>query len=165
VNDRNEFSLPEELEELGGRLVEARPQLSALELDRVKGRAIAQAGRATRQGKGPFMRSRLATIMVAFALVLGGTGIVWAAAGGNPGSGGSSGSASNNQYCPPSSPGGGKPKHGHGHGHGHGGNKCGHEEGGGGDEGNGHKGGDESKGHKGGDEGNGHKGGDNGKKH
>jgi hypothetical protein len=99
----NEFSLPEELSELGGRLAEERPELSPLELDRIKVRAIAQAGRATRQRKGQFMRSRLATIMAAFALVLGGTGIVWAASSG----GGSTDSASQKQYCPPQSKAGG----------------------------------------------------------
>jgi hypothetical protein len=119
MNRREEFSLPEYLSELGGRLTEARPELSPPQLDGIKARAVARAGRATRQGKGQFMKSRLATIMAAFALVLGGTGIVYAAAGGNPGSGGSSGSAPNNQYCPPSSNGAGKPKHQGG------GNKCG----------------------------------------
>lgn len=110
MKNENEFSLSEELEELGWRLAEARPELSPLELDSIKARVIAPGGRATRHGKGQFMRSRLATIMLAFALVLGGTGVVWAAAGGTPGSGGSSGSAPNNQYCPPSSNGAGKTK-------------------------------------------------------
>jgi hypothetical protein len=119
MNEQNELSLPDDLEELGGRLSRERPQLSAIELDRIKTRAIAQAGRATRQGKGQFMRSRLATILAAFALVVGGSGLVWAAAGGNPGSGGSSDSAPNSQYCPPSSNDPGKPKHQGG------GNKCG----------------------------------------
>jgi hypothetical protein len=119
MNGEDESSLPEELSELGGRLAKTRPELSPLELDGIKARAIAQAGRATRPGKGQFMRTRLATILAAFALVLGGTGIVWAAAGGLPGKGGSSGSAPNNQYCPPSSNGAGEPKHQGG------GNKCG----------------------------------------
>jgi hypothetical protein len=104
MTSRNEFSLPEELSELGGRLAEARPELSPLELDGIKARAVAQAGRATRPGKGQFMRTRLASILAAFALVLGGTGIVWAAAGGG---GGGGGSASKKQYCPPTSGGGG----------------------------------------------------------
>ena len=107
---REEFSLPEELSELGGRLTEARPELSPLELDGIKARAVARASRATRPGKGHFMRRRLATIMATFALVLGGTGIVWAARGGSPGHGGSSGSAPHTQYCPPSSNNGGKNK-------------------------------------------------------
>jgi hypothetical protein len=104
MKNENEFSLSEELDELGGRLAEARPELSPLELDSIKARVIAPGGRATRHGKGQFMRSRLATIMAAFALVLGGTGIVWAAAGGIPGGGGSAGKK---QYCPPTSGGGG----------------------------------------------------------
>jgi hypothetical protein len=120
MRNRNEFSLPEELEELGGRLAEARPELSPLELDGIKIRAIAGTGRASRQREGQFMRSRLATIMLAFALVLGGTGVVWAGAGGHLGSGGSSSSAGNSQYCPPKSHAPGKPKHQGG------GNKCGH---------------------------------------
>jgi hypothetical protein len=130
MNERNEFSLPDDLEELGERLSKERPRLSAIELDQIKAGAMTRAGRATRQGKGQFMRSRLATIVAAFALVVGGGGAVWAAAGGDPGSGGSSGSAPNNQYCPPSSNNPGHPKHegggnkcghgGHGHGHGHG---------------------------------------------
>jgi hypothetical protein len=123
MNDRNEFSLPEELEELGGRVTKERPQLSALQFDDLKARAMARAGRATRQGKGQFMRSRLATIMVAFALVVGGTGIVWAAAGGIPGPPSDGGSASNKQYCPPTSHGGPKPKHAPQGG----GNKCGQQ--------------------------------------
>src|SRR4051812_26946900 len=122
MNERDEFSLPDDLEELGGRLSQERPRLNALELDRIKTRAMAQAGRANRQGKGRFMRSRLATTLAAFALVVGGGGAVWAAAGGNPGSAGSSGSAPNHQYCPPSS---------HNPGHQGGGNKCGHDGGGG----------------------------------
>jgi hypothetical protein len=107
---REELSLPEDLSELGERLAEARLELSPLELDGIKARAIAQAGRAKRPGKGHFMRRRLATIMASFALVLGGTGIVWAAKGGSPGHGGSSGSAPHQQYCPPSSNQGGKNK-------------------------------------------------------
>jgi hypothetical protein len=99
-----------ELEELGDRLATARPQMSPLELDDVKARVTTAAGRGPQRGKGQPMKSRLATVMAAFALVLGGSGVVWAAAGGIPGKGGSSGSAPNNQYCPPSSNGAGKPK-------------------------------------------------------
>jgi hypothetical protein len=101
MTTEDHFSLPDELSELGGRLAQSRPQLSALELDKVKARAVARAGREQRQGKGQFMKTRLATLMAAFALVLGGTGIVWAASGGS----GGTGSTANNQYCPPSSPG------------------------------------------------------------
>jgi hypothetical protein len=130
MSTEDHFSRPDELSELGGRLAKGRPQLSALELDKVKARAIAQAGREQRRGKGQFMRTRLATTMAAFALVLGGTGIVWAGAGGI----GDGGSAAHKQYCPPKSPNaGGHPpcgkakghhKHHHhnnnnGHGHNH----------------------------------------------
>ena len=66
------------------------------------------------------MKSRLASILVVAGLLVGGTSGVLAATGGIPGSGGNSNSAANSQYCPPSSPGAGKPKHGEG------GNKCGH---------------------------------------
>jgi hypothetical protein len=66
------------------------------------------------------MKSRLASILVVTGLVVGGTSGVLAATGGVPGSGGGSSSASKSQYCPPSSPGAGKPKHVDG------GNKCGH---------------------------------------
>src|SRR5213592_374736 len=108
----NEKRLPPELEELGARLRDERPEASALELDRIKSRVLMLASRsASRQGKGSFMKSRLATIVVVFGLLAGGAGGVFAAAGGNPGSGGSSGSAPQKQYCPPSSNNPGIPKH------------------------------------------------------
>jgi hypothetical protein len=113
--------LPAELEQFGEGLRDERPQASALELDRIKTRAMAQAARAaSARAKGPFMKARVASILVVLGLVMGGTGGVLAATGGVPGSGGSSGSASNDQYCPPSSNDAGKPKHEGG------GNKCGH---------------------------------------
>jgi hypothetical protein len=121
MRQSNEERLPAELEEFGQRLSDERPQPSPLELDRIKTRAMTQASRATSpRMKGRPMKSRLASILVVSGLVVGGTTGVLAATGGVPGSGGSSGSASKTQYCPPSSPGGGKPKHGEG------GNKCGH---------------------------------------
>ena len=121
MRQSNEEWLPAELEEFGRRLRDDRPQPSPLELDRIKTRAMTQASRAASpRMKGTPMKSRLASILVVTGLVVGGTSGVLAATGGVPGSGGSSGSASKTQYCPPSSPGGGKPKHGEG------GNKCGH---------------------------------------
>jgi hypothetical protein len=110
MEDWNQKQLPSDLEEVGRRLREARPEANPLELDTIKTRALQASRSASRQGKGRTVRSRLATIVVAFALLVGGTAIVMAAAGGNPGSGGSSGSAPNNQYCPPSSNADGKPK-------------------------------------------------------
>jgi hypothetical protein len=117
----NEERLPAELEEFGQRLRDERPQPSPLELDRIKTRAMTQASRAASpRMKGRPMKSRLASILVVAGLLVGGTSGVLAATGGIPGSGGNSNSAANSQYCPPSSPGGGKPKGGEG------GNKCGH---------------------------------------
>jgi hypothetical protein len=116
----HEEQLPAELEEFGQRLRDQRPQPSPLELDRIKTRAMTQASRAASpRMKGTPMKSRLATILVVAGLAVGGTSGVLAATGGIPGSGGNSGSASKAQYCPPSSPGAGKPKHQGG------GNKCG----------------------------------------
>lgn len=120
MTQSNEKSLPAELEQFGQRLRDERPQASPLELDRIKTRAMTQATRAASvRMKGTFMKSRLAGILVVLGLLVGGTSGVLAASGGVPGSGGSSGSAPNNQYCPPSSNGAGKPKHQDG------GNKCG----------------------------------------
>ena len=89
-----------------------RAELTPVELDTVKRGVLAKA---TRQGgRGMFLRSRLAVLLIA-GLVASGGGAVLAASGGSS----SNGSSSNSQYCPPNSPGHGKPKH-HG-----GGNKCG----------------------------------------
>jgi hypothetical protein len=110
-----------ELRELGERLRDERPKPSPLELDRIKTRAMKQASRvASPRMKGAPMKSRLVSILVVAGLLVGGTSGVLAATGGIPGSGAGSSSAAKTQYCPPSSPGGGKPKHGEG------GNKCGH---------------------------------------
>jgi hypothetical protein len=121
MTQSNDRWLPSELDYLGARLGDERPQASRLELDRIKTRAMTQASRAAApRTRRSFMKSRMASITVAFALMVGGTSGVLAASGGIPGSGGSSGSAPNNQYCPPSSNGAGKPKQKDG-----GGNKCG----------------------------------------
>jgi hypothetical protein len=90
-----------------------RAELAPVELDRVKRGVLAKAAR---QGGRGMLRSRLAVMLIAIGLVGTGGGAVLAASGGSS----SNGSSSHNQYCPPSSPGHGKPKH-HG-----GGNKCGH---------------------------------------
>lgn len=62
------------------------------------------------------LRSRLSVALIVIGLAGTGGGAVLAASGGSS----SNGSSSNSQYCPPSSPGHGKPKHQGG------GNKCGH---------------------------------------
>jgi hypothetical protein len=100
------------------RLRRSRGSLSALELDRVKRRVISRAGRRQMN-----MKHRLVTAVLAVALVGTGGGAVLAAGGGN-GNGhgnGNGNGADRSQYCPPKSPGAGKPKHPH-----DGGNKCGH---------------------------------------
>ena len=86
--------LPHELEEIAARLREERPQASALELDRIKTRAMAQA--ATSRPKGLVLRSRSLAAMLTVALMAAGTGGV-IAAGGN---GNGNGNASNSQYKP-----------------------------------------------------------------
>jgi hypothetical protein len=90
-----------------------RAELAPVELDRVKRGVLAKAAR--QGGRGMFLRSRLAVMLIAIGLVGTGGGAVLAASGGSS----SHGSSSNKEYCPDSSPGHGKPKHHHG-------NKCGH---------------------------------------
>src|SRR3954447_26438538 len=101
-------------ESIERRLRTDRPELSAIELDRVKQGVVAKAAR---QGGGRMnLRSRLVTGLLVLGLVGAGGGAVLAASGGSS----SNGSSANSQYCPPSSPGAGKPKHQGG------GNKCRH---------------------------------------
>jgi hypothetical protein len=92
-----------------------RAELTPIELDTVKRGVLAKAAR---QGGRGMLRSRLSVALIVLGLAGTGGGAVLAASGGSS----SHGSSSNSQYCPPSSPGHGKPKH-HG-----GGNKCGHPE-------------------------------------
>ena len=118
-----------EYEPIERQLRKDRPELSAIELDRVKQGVVA---RVTRQGgRGMNLRSRLVTGLLMLGLIGAGGGAVLAASGGSS----SNSSSANSQYCPPSSPGAGKPKHQGG------GNKCGHpkdcDKGGNGDNGNG----------------------------
>lgn len=102
-----------ENEPVGRRLRAERPELSAIELDRVKQGVVAKAAR--QGGGGMNLRSRFVTGLLVLGLVGAGGGAVLAASGGSS----SNGSSANSQYCPPSSPGAGKPKGGDG------GNKCG----------------------------------------
>src|SRR4051794_13203939 len=110
MNDFNES----EFEPVEQQLRRNKPELSPIELDRVKQGVVAE-------GAGPrerrlSLRSRWVAAVLAIGLVGAGGGAVLAASGGSS----SNGSSANSQYCPPNSPGHGKPKH-HG-----GGNKCGH---------------------------------------
>jgi hypothetical protein len=123
-----------ELEPLEERLRKDRGELSGIELDRIKTGVLARSAR--QGGRGMALKSRLALVLMVVGLVGTGGGAVIAASGGSS----SNGSSANSQYCPPSSPGAGKPKHQGG------GNKCGQPEdcdeagngnGGNGDNGNG----------------------------
>jgi hypothetical protein len=86
------------------RLRAERPELTAIELDRIKQSAMAGAER--RGGMRMTLKSRLATGLIVVGLVGTSGGAVLAASGGSS----SKGSSANSQYCPPSSPGAGKPK-------------------------------------------------------
>jgi hypothetical protein len=95
------------------RLRRERPEADALELDRAKLRAIRQASRREasrpREGNKGFVRSgRILSVVLAVALLGGGTA-VFAATGGFRAAGANS-SAATNQYCPPTSPKPGDPK-------------------------------------------------------
>lgn len=99
--------LPDELQALEQSLREQRRWAEDSELDPIKLRAMRQAQRPT--SKGAPLRARLATAVLTLALVGGGGGAVIAANGGGNGNGKGNGAA-RSQYCPPKSPGAGKPK-------------------------------------------------------
>ena len=86
--------LPNEFEGIEARLREERTDVSAVELDRIKTRAMAQS-RSSRP-KGIALRSRTLAAFLSLALMAGGTGGVLAAKGGN----GKGKSAGNSQYKP-----------------------------------------------------------------
>src|SRR4051794_26753742 len=88
--------LPDDLTDVARRLRAERPEASALELDRIKQRAMARAG-SSRQKKGFFVKSRITAALLTLGLLAGGTGGVLAAAGGTPGS---NNNASGSQYKP-----------------------------------------------------------------
>lgn len=123
MDDQQEGCGMPDFDDLEARLREHRYRASGLELDEIKQRAIARAMRSRTTGaaafaprrKGNAMRSRLIAGIAGLGLLVGGTGGVLAASGG----GGGGGNAAQSQYCPPQSPGAGKPKHQPG------GNKCG----------------------------------------
>lgn len=74
--NRNHHDVPPELADVASLLEEQRPELSALELDAVKRRAMSRASaRSTTHPKGNFMKSRLAFIsMLTAGLLMSGTG-------------------------------------------------------------------------------------------
>lgn len=89
----NRDNLPDDLREVAERLRTERAEASALDLDRIKTRAMANA--TTSRPKGFRVRSRSIAAMLTVALMAAGTGGV-IAGGGN----GKSGNASNSQYKP-----------------------------------------------------------------
>lgn len=74
--NRNHHDVPPELADVASLLEEQRPEMSALELDAVKRRAMSRASvRSTTHPKGNFMKSRLALIsMLTAGLLMSGTG-------------------------------------------------------------------------------------------
>ena len=90
---RYDQNLPGDLEDVAERLRGGRAEADALDLDRIKTRAMAKA--ATSRPKGLAVKSRGIAALIAVALMAAGTGGVLAAS--NPSSNGSS---SNSQYKP-----------------------------------------------------------------
>ena len=86
--------LPSDLEEVVQRLRGERADATALDLDRIKTRAMASA--ATSRPKGLKLKSRSIATLLTLALMAGGTGGVIAATN----NGGPTPSAQNSQYKP-----------------------------------------------------------------
>ena len=102
-HDNNDLSPIED------RLRQSRAEMTPIELDEVKRRALSRAATGGTRMK---LKSRLATGLLVVGLVGSGGGAVIAASGGN-GNGNGNGKgqgADRSQYCPPNSPGAGKPK-------------------------------------------------------
>jgi hypothetical protein len=103
----DENRVPSGLEDVEQRLREYRPEVSALDLDRIKLQARSRA--SALRPKGSALRSRLVIGLVTLGLLVGGTGSVIAnsdegggGGGGDNGDhqkGGDEGSAANKQYC------------------------------------------------------------------
>jgi hypothetical protein len=105
--------IPEDQDSVVKRLRSERPEASALELDRIKLKAVAWPSRSAPAltsrigiGRGPrkgllIASSRLVSVAVTVSLI-GGSGAVLAASGGGPfkSNSSSSNSAGSSQYCP-----------------------------------------------------------------
>ena len=110
----NEKRVPDDLQHLVERLRDERPEVSALELDQIKVRALGR-NRGRPKGKGQFMRSRVVSVLLAVGLLVGSTGAM-AVSGTGPGGvfkhkrHHHARSAPQSQYCPPKSQQPGKPK-------------------------------------------------------
>lgn len=94
--NRDHDHLPDDVLDVVQQLRENRPEASALELDRIKQRARAQALRPSNRTKGHLLRSRLTVALLSLGLMAGTTGGVIAAKGGN----GKGGGAAKSQYKP-----------------------------------------------------------------
>jgi hypothetical protein len=116
MSDSNEKHVPDELQHVVERLRQERPEATAMELDQIKMRAMKRAKDAptlASSGKGHFMRSKLVSVMLAGAVLAGGTGAMAATGGGWGGvfkHRHSLRAAPQSQYCPPKSQRPGKPK-------------------------------------------------------
>src|SRR5438270_8158991 len=98
MQEPHESHLPEDLNEVARWLRAGRRQATALELDRLKLRAMHQATDTPRK-RGQFMKSRLATLLTMGLLVLGAGG-TFAIAKHDEGNGGNDHpSAGKVQYC------------------------------------------------------------------
>ena len=108
----NEQRVPDDLKHVAEHLRDQRPEATALELDRIKLRAMTRAkGAATLTpiGKGRFMRSRLVSLMLVTGVLAGGAGAM-AVTGSVPSLRNGPPSPPRSQYCPPKSKHPGKPK-------------------------------------------------------
>lgn len=95
-NHRDHDHLPDDVHDVVRQLRDHRPEASALELDQIKQRARAQALRPSSRTKGHLLRSRLTVALLSLGLMVGGTGGVIAAKGGN----GKGNGAAKSQYKP-----------------------------------------------------------------
>jgi hypothetical protein len=106
---REDHRPPDDLHDIVERLRRERAEATPLELDRMKLLAMNRA--STSRPKGRLARSRLASPVLAGALLLAGIAAIAGGTGEIPlSSGGSNASSANSQYCPPSSPAAGKAK-------------------------------------------------------
>jgi hypothetical protein len=96
--DRKHF--PDDLQEVAEMLGDHRPALTALELDRVKLRAMSGARRSSSRSKRSFLRSRPAMSLLTVAFLAIGTGGALAGGAGNYGGSDHGGSAGDHQYRP-----------------------------------------------------------------
>jgi hypothetical protein len=102
----NENPVPDDLLHVVERLRDERPQASALELDRIKLRAMARPREARTSGKGQFIRPGLVSVMLTLGVLAGGVGAMAATDTGLSGvfaQSSTTSSASKAQYCPPKS--------------------------------------------------------------